>query len=131
MCELLFFTINIPFHNHRLYFLSNENSPPFSANSYFFSINIPFHIHRLYFLSNEELTALLCERDPSALEQHLRKCFDGVFSLHLDLENNVEAVGSKEGEVVPLANKLATTHASSSIENWLLQVRREGWKVGR
>ncbi|XP_050730386.1 dynein axonemal heavy chain 7-like [Eriocheir sinensis] len=76
---------------------------------------------RLFFLSNEELTALLCERDPSALEQHLRKCFDGVFSLHLDLENNVEAVGSKEGEVVPLANKLATTHASSSIENWLLQ----------
>ncbi|KAK8378939.1 hypothetical protein O3P69_009581 [Scylla paramamosain] len=76
---------------------------------------------RLYFLSNEELTALLCEKEPAGLEQHLRKCFDGVFSLHLDADNNVEAVGSLEGEVVPLANKLATAHAYSSIENWLLQ----------
>ena len=88
----------------------------------FFSSYI-FIIHRLYFLSNEELTALLCEKEPAGLEQHLRKCFDGVFTLHLDADNNVEAVGSLEGEVVPLVNKLATTHAYSSIENWLLQVR--------
>lgn len=85
-----------------------------------------FFFHRLYFLSNEELTALLCEREAAGLEQHLRKCFDGLFSLHLDLENNVVAVGSREGEVVPLVNKLPTTHAYSSIENWLLQVREDG-----
>ena len=95
-----------------------SNTNPFSPHQYF--------MDRLYFLSNEELTALLCEREPSGLEQHLRKCFDGVFTLHLDPDNNVEAVGSREGEVVPLANKLPTTHAYSSIENWLLQVRLEG-----
>ncbi|KAK3858557.1 hypothetical protein Pcinc_035261, partial [Petrolisthes cinctipes] len=73
------------------------------------------------FLSNEELTALLCEKDVAQLEQHLRKCFDGIYSLHLDDECNIYALASKEGEVISLVKKLPTLHACRSIENWLLQ----------
>nr|XP_045615668.1 dynein axonemal heavy chain 7-like isoform X1 [Procambarus clarkii] len=76
---------------------------------------------RLFFLSNEELISLLCEKDVMHLENHTRKCFDGVHSLHLDDNCDIYAVSSKEGEVVSLIKKLPTANAHQSIENWLLQ----------
>ncbi|XP_064087240.1 dynein axonemal heavy chain 3-like [Macrobrachium nipponense] len=76
---------------------------------------------RLYFLSNEELTALLCEKDVNQLEKHLRKCFNGVHSLHLDDQQSIYAISSIESEVVLLGKKVPTKHARDSIEHWLLE----------
>ncbi|XP_068243599.1 uncharacterized protein [Palaemon carinicauda] len=76
---------------------------------------------RLYFLSNEELTSLLCEKDVNLLEKHLRKCFDGIHSLHLDDQQSIYAISSIEGEVVLLGKKVPTQHARDSIEHWLLE----------
>ncbi|KAK7080902.1 hypothetical protein SK128_017531 [Halocaridina rubra] len=79
---------------------------------------------RLYFLSNEELTSLLCEKDVNLLQNHLRKCFDGVHSLHLDDQKAIYAVSSIEGEVVLLNKKVPTHHARDSIEHWLLEFQK-------
>ncbi|XP_042868647.1 dynein axonemal heavy chain 12-like [Penaeus japonicus] len=77
--------------------------------------------YRLYFLSNEELTALLCETEAARLQEHIRKCFDGVHSLLLDEQDSIYAVSSKEGETIALAKKLPASQARQSIEHWLLQ----------
>ncbi|XP_063589657.1 dynein axonemal heavy chain 12-like [Penaeus indicus] len=76
---------------------------------------------RLYFLSNEELTALLCETEAARLQDHIRKCFDGVHELLLDEQDAIYAVSSKEGETISLLKKLPASQARQSIEHWLLQ----------
>ncbi|XP_047480638.1 dynein axonemal heavy chain 7-like [Penaeus chinensis] len=76
---------------------------------------------RLYFLSNEELTALLCETEAARLQDHIRKCFDGVHALLLDEQDAIYAVSSKEGETISLLKKLPASQARQSIEHWLLQ----------
>lgn len=87
------------------------------------SQGLPRRPCRLYFLSNEELTALLCETEAARLQDHIRKCFDGVHALLLDEQDAIYAVSSKEGETISLLKKLPASQARQSIEHWLLQVR--------
>lgn len=109
--------INITLTSHTL--TPSQSSPEITD-----SLSRPTRrLYRLYFLSNEELTALLCETEAARLQDHIRKCFDGVHALLLDEQDAIYAVSSKEGETISLLKKLPASQARQSIEHWLLQVR--------
>jgi dynein heavy chain len=59
---------------------------------------------RFFFLSNDELLEILARtRFPQAVQPHLRKCFDGLYTLDFGAEGKGEeifAMASAEGEKV-------------------------------
>lgn len=63
----------------------------------------------------------MCEKDPTLLGAHLRKCFEGVHALRFDQDAFVSHAISAEGEEL-LLQKISTKHAQISVENWLLEV---------
>lgn len=92
---------------------------------------------RFYFLSDDELLEILSQtKDPTAVQPHLRKCFDNIARVRFDPE-------PKEGEVIAPA-KLQITHFIAgdgeavefnaegcaevrpigNVEDWLLEVER-------
>lgn len=80
---------------------------------------------RFYFLSNDELLEILAQRDPSAVQRHLNKCFDNLNRLELSGGGNgavVDITGmiSLEGEVIELGRNL---RARGMVEEWLAAVR--------
>ncbi|KRX01504.1 P-loop containing nucleoside triphosphate hydrolase [Pseudocohnilembus persalinus] len=72
---------------------------------------------RFFFLSNEELLMILSQvQNLSQIQPHLRKVFENVASLDIDVKENVNSVISSEGEVLPLKN----CFPKGEIEDWLI-----------
>ncbi|KAJ3159379.1 Dynein heavy chain 1, axonemal [Geranomyces michiganensis] len=75
---------------------------------------------RFFFLSDDELLQILSQtKDPTAVQPHLRKCFENVASLEFQENNLITAIYSAEGEKIMVAEPF---YPRGPVEDWLLHV---------
>ena len=76
---------------------------------------------RFYFLSNDELLEILSEtKDPTRVQPHLKKCFEGIQKLKFDESKKVLGMYSTEGEFVNYLTQVDTNASNGNVDQWLL-----------
>jgi dynein heavy chain len=87
---------------------------------------------RFYFLSNDELLEIISQtKDPTAVQQHLNKAFEGIAKVKFEKDLKISEMRAAKGEVVVLDKFIdpESVENKGNVECWLKQLERMQWRT--